>query len=103
MDNAATIGYTQYLYSQDKNDQLISAYNLSLAAEDTSLITGSRFIVQGNPGIPNTGLAVTARPNPAGGNDVIAFYQTDRSHIGYFERDADGVSWNSANLVIPYE
>lgn len=103
MDGAATIGYTQYLYSQDKSDQLISAYNLSLAAENTSLITGSRFPVQGIAGLPNTGLAVTARPNSAGGNDIFAFYQTDGSHIGYFERDADGVSWNSANLVIPYD
>ncbi|KAJ9615153.1 hypothetical protein H2200_001227 [Cladophialophora chaetospira] len=103
VDDAATIGYTQYLYSQDKNDQLISAYNLSLAAENTSLIPGSRFTVQGIAGLPNTGLAVTARPNPAGGNDILAFYQTDGSHLGYFERDADGVSWNSANLVIPYD
>ena len=101
VEDYATLGYTKYLYVQDKNDNLIRAYNLSFAAENTTLDTDSGFVVQGNPGIPSTGLGITAEPNSAGGDNVIALYQTDGSHIGYYERDADGVSWTGANVVIP--
>ncbi|KAJ9616634.1 hypothetical protein H2200_000353 [Cladophialophora chaetospira] len=101
VEDNATLGYTKYLYAQEKNDQLIRAYSFSFAAENTTLDTGAGFVVQGNPGLPSTGLGITARPNPAGGDDVMALYQTDGSHIGYYERDADGVSWNSANILIP--
>lgn len=99
-DNA-TLGYTKYLYAQDMNDKLIRAYNISFDAENTKLDNGGGFVVQGNPGIGNTGLGITARPDAAGGDDVIALYQTDGSHIGYYERDSDGVSWTSANIGIP--
>lgn len=83
------------------NDKLIRAYNVSFAAENTTIDTASGFVVQGNPGLPSTGLGITARPNTAGGDDVLALYQTDGSDISYYERDADGVSWNSANIYIP--
>lgn len=99
-DNA-TLGYTKYLYAQDRDDKLIRAYNISFDAENTRLDTGGGFVVQGNPGIINTGLGITARPDHAGGDDVIALYQTDGSHIGYYERDSDGVSWISANIGVP--
>ena len=84
------------------NDKLITAYKVPFAAENTTLESGSGFVVQGNLGLANTGLAVTARPDPAGdGDDVLALYQTDGTDISYYERDADSVSWNSANIIIP--
>lgn len=83
------------------NDKLIRAYNVSFAAENTTLDTGSAFVVQGNPGLPSTGLGITAQPNPAGGDDVFALYQTDGSGISYYKRLSDGVSWTSANVRIP--
>jgi hypothetical protein len=83
------------------NDKLIRAYNISFSAENTTLNTGSGFVVQGNPGVPSTGLAVTAKPNPAGGDDVLALYQTDGSQISFYQRDADDVSWSGANIQIP--
>ena len=103
VEDSATLGYTKYLYAQDRNDKLIKAYQVSFAAENTALDTGSGsgFVVQGNPGVASTGLGITARPNPAGGDDVLALYQTDGSGISYYERDSDGVSWNSANIRIP--
>lgn len=101
IENFATLGYTKYLYAQDMDDNLIRAYNLSFAAENTTVDSSGGFVVQGNPGVPNTGLGVTAEPNPAGGDDVLALYQTDRSEISYYKRDADGVSWTGANVQIP--
>jgi len=102
LEDSATLGYTKYLYAQDRNDKLIRAYNVSFAAENTTLDTSSGFVVQGSPGLPSTGLGVTARPDLAsGGDDVLALYQTDGSDISYYEREADGVSWNSANIRIP--
>ena len=101
MEDSATLGYTKYLYAQDMNDKLIRAYNVSFAAENTTLNTGSGFVVQGNPGLRSTGLAVTAQPDPAGGDDVLALYQTAGSDISFYERLSDGVSWTGANIRIP--
>jgi len=101
IEDSATLGYTKYLYAQDKTDKLIRAYSISFAAENTTLDTDSGFVVQGNPGLSSTGLGITAQPNPAGGDNVLALYQTHASDISYYERDADGVSWTSANIQIP--
>lgn len=101
VENSATLGYTKYLYAQDMDDKLIRAYNLSFAAENTTVNTNGGFVVNGNPGLSNTGLGVTAEPDPAGGDDVLALYQTDGNEISYYKRDADGVSWTGANVQIP--
>lgn len=101
MEDPATLGYTKYLYAQDMSDKLIRAYNISFAAENTRVDTGSGFLVQGNPGVPSTGLAVTAQPDPKGGDDVIALYQTDGSQISFYQRDSDDVSWSGTDIQIP--
>lgn len=101
MEPSATLGYTKYLYAQDLNDKLITAYNISFAAENTTLNTGSGFVVQGNPGLPNTGLAVTYQSVSAGGGDVLTLYKTDGSDISFYERLSDGVSWTGANIRVP--
>jgi hypothetical protein len=105
ISSPATLGFTKYLYAQDSADDLIRAYNINFAAENTTLNDTAGFVVQGNTGIQGTGLSVTARPDSSGkGDDVIALYQTDtENQVGYYERDPDDVSWNSAIVNIPLQ
>jgi len=96
----SSMGYTNYLYAQNP-DLSISGFNVSWAAENTSIPTDSTFVINGNKGLPGTHLSVTALPNSSGGNSLLAFYQTNGSDVTEFVRDLNVGQWTSYSVPIP--
>lgn len=96
------MGYTNFLYIQNP-DLTISGFNVSFAAENTSIPSGSeyQFVINGAKGLPGTHLSVTAVPDQSGGNSLMAFYQTNGSDITEFVRDLDQGQWTSSSVPIP--
>ena len=80
---------------------MIHGYNISWAAENTTTVDGSEFVVQGDPGISGTHLSVSAIPNSGGGNSIIVFYQTEGNDITEYTRDLIAGQWSSLDIPIP--
>ena len=96
------MGYTNYLYAQN-TDLSISGYNVSFAAENTTIPSdpGDTFVINGAKGLAGTHLSVTALPDSSGGNSLLAFYQTNGSDVTEFVRDLDAGQWTSSSVPIP--
>lgn len=95
-----SLGYTNYLYAQ-MADLTISGYNVSWAAENTSIVTSDSFTINGAKGLPGTHLSVTALPDESGGNSLLAFYQIEGNDVTEFVRDFDKGQWTSSSIAIP--
>lgn len=100
---ASSLGYTNYFYAQAAEDNMIHGYNISWAAENTTILAGegNQFTVMGEPGLPGTHLSVSAVPSYSGGNELLVFYQTNGSDISEFTRDFYGGQWASVDIWIP--
>ena len=98
----SSMGYTNFLYVQNP-DLTISGFNVSFAAENTSVPAGqtNKFVINGAKGLVGTHLSVTAVPDSSGGNSLMAFYQTNGSDITEFVRDLDAGQWTSSSVPIP--
>ncbi|KAL9592183.1 MAG: hypothetical protein Q9179_006973 [Wetmoreana sp. 5 TL-2023] len=96
----SSVGFTNYLYIQNP-DLSIGGFNISWAAENTSIIPNQDFIISGKKGLPGTHLSVTALPDTSGGNSLLAFYQTNGTDITEFVRDLDAGQWTSSTVPIP--
>lgn len=101
---ASSLGYTNYFYAQ-MADNMISGYNISWAAENTTILTGTgdQFVVEGDQGLPGTHMSVSAIPNFSGGNQLVVFYQTNGSDISEYARDFYAGQWTSVEIDIPTE
>ena len=97
---ASSLGYTNYFYMQ-MDDNLINGYNISWAAEDTKIVSGSEFTVEGDAGISGTHLSVTALPNSGGGNNILVFYQVDGDDVTEYTRDIVAGQWTSSEVIAP--
>ena len=96
----SSVGFTNYLYIQNP-DLSISGFNISWAAENTTIVRDDDFVISGNKGLPGTHLSVTALPNASGGDSLLAFYQTNGSDITEFVRDFEEGQWTSSSVPIP--
>ena len=94
------MGYTNYLYTQNP-DLSISGFNVTWAAENTSIPSSDTFTVNGAKGLAGTHLSVTALPDSSGGNSLLAFYQTNGTDIMEFVRDLEVGQWTSTSVPIP--
>ena len=94
------MGYTNYLYVQNP-DLSVSGFNVSWAAENTSIPGGQGFVINGERGLAGTHMSVTALPDSSGGNSLLAFYQTNGTDITEFVRDLNAGQWTSLNVPIP--
>jgi hypothetical protein len=79
----------------------ISGYNISWAAENTSIVASDSFTINGAKGIPGTHLSVTALPDESGGDSLLAFYQINGNDVTEFVRDFDKGQWTSSSIPIP--
>lgn len=84
-----SLGYTDFFFLQHA-DLGIGGYNVSWAAEDTSLVTADSFSISGAKGMPGTHLTCTALPDSSGGGSILAFFQTNGSDVTEYERDLTG-------------
>lgn len=82
-------------------DDTIHGFNLTWAAENTTIQAGSEFVVGSQPGISGTHMSVSALPNPGGSNNIVVFYQIEGSDITEYTRDLIVGQWSSVNLPIP--
>lgn len=100
---STSLGYTNYFYAQMADTNMINGYNVSWAAENTTILDGDgdTFTVASDPGLPGTHLSVTALPDQSGGNTILVFYQTNGSDITEYTRDFLGGQWTGAALEIP--
>ncbi|KAL2053207.1 hypothetical protein ABVK25_006532 [Lepraria finkii] len=96
----SSMGYTNYLYTQNP-DLSISGFNVSWAAENTSIPSSDTFTINGAKGLAGTHLSVTALPDSSGGNSLLAFYQTNGTDIMEFVRDLEVGQWTSTSVPIP--
>jgi hypothetical protein len=101
VDPATSLGYTNFFYAQMADSGMINGYNISWAAENTTIVGQDNFTVQGEPGIPGTHLSVSALPNQSGGNNLVVFYQTNGSDISEYTRDLVAGQWTSVDIPIP--
>lgn len=85
----------------DADTLLFNGYNISWAAENSSIVTNDSFTVQGEPGLPGTHLSVSALPNQSGGNDLVVFYQTNGSDVSEYTRDLIAGQWTNVEVDIP--
>ena len=97
------MGYTNYFYAQSSEDYMFRAYNITWAAENTALIPGSGFVVQGDLPLPATHFACTSVPDPGGGNKIMVLYQTIGNDILQESRNMFGGQWTTSHLDIPHE
>lgn len=97
---STSLGYTNYFYLQ-LDDNSINGYNISWAAENTTIPAGSQFVVGDVDGIPGTHLSVTALPNLGGGNNIDVFFQTEGNDVTQWTRDLIGGVWSSLGIPIP--
>ncbi|KAL8952386.1 MAG: hypothetical protein Q9222_001695 [Ikaeria aurantiellina] len=96
----SSVGFTNFLYVQN-SDSSISGFNITWAAENTSINENENFTISGDKGLPGTHLSVTALPDTSGGNSLLAFYQTNGTDITEFVRDLDAGQWTSSRVPIP--
>lgn len=96
----SSMGYTNFLYAQNP-DLSISGYNVSFAAENTTISNDETFVINGAKGLAGTHLSVTSLPDASGGNSLLAFYQTNGTDVTEFVRDFDAGQWTSSNVPIP--
>lgn len=97
---SSSLGYTNYFYAQ-LEDNMIHGYNMTWAAENTTIQAGSEFVVGDTEGISGTHLSVSAIPNQGGGNNIIVFYQVEGNDVTEYTRDLDAGQWSSVNIPIP--
>ena len=100
---STSLGYTNIFYAQDGATHNIMGYNISWAAENTSIVTADTIVVNdgSQPGLPGTHLSVTAEPASSGGNDLYVFYQTTGSDVTEFLRDLVSGQWTELGLPVP--
>lgn len=96
---ATSLGYTNYFYAQDADSLLFKGYNISWAAENSSIV-GEPFEVQGDPGLPGTHLSVSALPNTSGGSDIVVFYQKEGDDVTVHQRDLVAGPWTAAQIPL---
>lgn len=103
---ATSLAYTIYLYTQ-MDDLSMKGFNVSFAAENTTSFPSHKTTVghEDGPyrGIPGTRFSASAMPNPADGDDLLMFYQTQGDDISVFTRDLEGKYWTRDKLPIPYD
>jgi hypothetical protein len=101
---STSLGYTNYLYVQS-SDHTIHGYNISFHSENTSFVPDDDFTIltagNGSLGLAGTHLSVTTLPNPSGGNDLFAFYQTEGDDVSVFSRDMLAGPWAATKVAIP--
>jgi hypothetical protein len=97
------MGYTDYFYAQSTEDYMFRGYNISWAAENTALIPGSEFVVQGDRPLPATHFACTAIPDASDGDSITVFYQTIGNDIVQESRELLGGQWTTSSLDIPHK
>lgn len=107
MQANTSLGYTDYLFVQHA-DNSVGGYNISFAAENSSIVDDDTFVItdsQGRraKGLPGTHLTNTALPNKSGGASVYAFIQTNGSDITEFQRDLSQGQWFSSQVPIPHQ
>lgn len=78
----------------------INGYNVSWAAENTTIISADNLTVGGDPGLPGTHLSVTALPNQSGGDDINVFYQMAGDDVSEYTRDLEGGQWGEVRIPI---
>ena len=98
---SSSLGYTNYFYAQMQSNLMFNGYNISWAAENTTIVQCDTFTVQGEPGLPGTHLSVSAIPVLSGGSDLVVFYQTNGTDISEYTRDLVAGQWSSVNIDIP--
>lgn len=96
----SSVGFTNYLYVQN-TDLSIGGFNISWAAENSTIQHADDFVINGDKGLPGTHLSVTALPTTSGGNSLFVFYQTNGSDISEFVRDLDAGQWTFSQVPIP--
>lgn len=103
LEPSTSLGYTNFFYAQSNATYTMNGYNITWAAENTTIVSADSFTVQGEPGIPGTHLSVSAIPDSDGGNNIVVFYQTVGNDITEFTRDLVAGQWTSADVQIPQQ
>ena len=100
---SGTLAYTDYLYAQTFDTSIIPGWNISCAAEHTSIVTDSEFSVGTKPGLPGTKMSVSAIPKIGGGIGIITFFQTEGNDITEFMHDLVDMAapWSTVDIPIP--
>lgn len=101
VDSSTTLAYTGNLYAQDTTTNMIKGYNITFAAENTTLESGSDFTIQNSSALPGTGVGIIAQPESSGSYDVFVFFQTSGSDISKYSRGIEGGAWSIEAIGVP--
>lgn len=97
---STSLGYTNFFYAQDDATNDIIGYNISWAAEATTIVQDDTTIIPIAPGLPGTHFSVSTLPENGGGNSLVVFYQTKGDDITQFSRPLEGGQWTTVPLTI---
>ncbi|QDS71423.1 hypothetical protein FKW77_003394 [Venturia effusa] len=103
---STSLGYTDFFYAQ-KSDHHIQGFNITWAAENTTIVAQDTFTVGDTSGtvagLPGTHMTVSAVDTKSGGRALYIFYQTEGTDITLFTRDTAGGQQTMGQLNIPAE
>ncbi|TID13918.1 hypothetical protein E6O75_ATG07150 [Venturia nashicola] len=101
---STSLGYTDFFYVQ-KSDHHIQGFNMTWAAENTTIVTRDTFTVGDTSGsvvgLPGTRMTVSAVPTKSGGGAMYNFYQIEGTDITLFTRGLAGGQQTRGLLPIP--
>ena len=88
-----------YLYAKIVGDNVIHDWNITFAAENSTITSGVPLKVQGDPSMNGTHMA--ALSNLYTDSEVLLMYQTQDGNITAYSQSLPGREWNATIVPIP--
>jgi len=95
-----SLGYTNNLYAQNAADLYFYGYNITWAAENSTIDAPFRVDSSDVP-LAGSHLSVSDLPNPSGGHNLVVFFQQNGTDISEYTRDSVAGAWSSIPVSIP--
>ncbi|KAK3696302.1 hypothetical protein LTR37_018038 [Vermiconidia calcicola] len=105
VDPATGLGWHALMYAKPADSGLIRNWNVSFAAENTSISSSTASAVEGGLAASGTHLGVWSLPPGLvkQAEEALVFYQTEGDDITLFSQNLISGVWNTTRLPIPDE
>lgn len=78
----------------------LQAYNISWDGNVTDIVLNDTFSLP-QTAVPGSHFAFTALPTSDGGDEMVAFFQSEGNDITELTRDYDGGQWHENDMRFP--
>ena len=97
----AGLSFHGNLYARMAETGVVQGWNISFAAENTSIEPSFLSTVSGPSSIPGTHLDVWSYPSGGRADEVIVLYQTQGDDITFSSGSVSSGQWNRTTARIP--